>query len=489
MSRRGGWIPSFRSSESLRQEEAAAGDRACSRGDQCSGATVTRLPDGTRLIVPAPTPRAFCEPCRARISSCLMELPSAWSRLAAALGDPPKLGKAIRVPPGPRIPLRPDVDALMREMALILGSWWERVADIARLSPPDVERLRRDGYRLVTGATAVLSAHLEALLALPEGPVSRVLAPAAAKDRMPGEDGTVRPDGMAHMLPGLSGKDAGMEILDLHYRARKILGETRAPAETFDGVPCRGCESMTLERAEPPSDPSRPAMHSWCPRCGDAMDDATFAAWARTYAFVGGRGGGPGVQAVRGGPGIRNARGTGAGASSPGTARSPPRPEHRPGPVRVAAERPQHPGHPPGRVRGRRGGRGERGPVPGLPGAQCRRLALQPGAVGWQRRPVRAEPERHPVPQPPGRVPHPVAVVVPGPVRAPLDRAEHVAGRPSGGQEDPQQVPQAAGPSRRSTGFSRRDPQAASAAARAVPAAPARPVLTAAGARRARGRG
>ena len=91
-------------------------------------------------------------------------------------------------------------------------------------------------------------------------------------------------DGWVSVMDKLDGADAGNEILQMHWRARSILGETRQKPETFDGVPCRACEAMTLERAEPPSDPALNANHSRCPRCGDEMDRETFAQWADTYA-------------------------------------------------------------------------------------------------------------------------------------------------------------------------------------------------------------
>jgi len=86
------------------------------------------------------------------------------------------------------------------------------------------------------------------------------------------------------LMTQLGGEAAGAEILRLHYRSLAILGEVSEQAETLDGVPCRKCEDMALERAEPPSDPSLPAMWSQCASCRDQMSHEDFAAWAAMYA-------------------------------------------------------------------------------------------------------------------------------------------------------------------------------------------------------------
>lgn len=215
------------------------------------------------------------------VANCLQALPSAYCRLRAELGERSRTGNAVRVPSGPRLPLRADIDALMRLMADTLASWHERVAMVARLSPPDTMLSRLRHGRTVRNATMILHAHLDALLALPAEYMPRVMTPLAAGELT---DGGVVRHGDAHVLLPLSGADAGLEILSLHYRARKVLGETRAAAETFDGVPCRSCEDMALERADPPSNPHLAAMHSRCASCEDTMDRETFTEWSAWYA-------------------------------------------------------------------------------------------------------------------------------------------------------------------------------------------------------------
>src|ERR1700730_12933195 len=103
--------------------------RQCSRApaEFCDGSAITWLDDGTGRREPARTSRAFCEPCRSRIISCLEDLPPAYARLRAALGDAPRTGKAIRAPFGPGEPIRAEIDALMRVTAVILHVWEFRV--------------------------------------------------------------------------------------------------------------------------------------------------------------------------------------------------------------------------------------------------------------------------------------------------------------------------------------------------------------------------
>ena len=256
----------------------------CGQGDWCHAATK----DADGAWHAALTYQPFCPACRSRIAACMEELPGACVRMLVQIGLRPRTGKAVRVPPGPREPIRLEIDALIRETAWVLGSWHERVAAVARLSPPDTQAAVSHPVEAVRDAAAVLGAHLDAMLALPLEPMARVMySPKAAEEWItsvdPGELGTVRLSGEAFMMPRLSGVNAGREILDLQHRARKVTGEVKARPESFDGVPCRECEDMALERAEPPSDPERPAMHSKCASCRHEMTREEYDAWAAMY--------------------------------------------------------------------------------------------------------------------------------------------------------------------------------------------------------------
>ena len=279
---------SFQSSEVLSQRDREGGE-SCSLGSWCHAAT--RSDDGEWH--PARTFQPFCPACRSAIAGRLEELPEACVRMLVQIGQRPKTGKAVRVPPGPREPIRLEIDALVREMAFVLGSWHERVAAIDNLTAPDMHAAVRHPAKAVGDAVKILHPRIDALLALQPEPMVRMFyLPKAAEEQADGVregrpwtggDGRVLPSGEAYLLPELGGREAGKEILDLHHRARKITGQVRARPESFDGIPCRSSEAMCLERAEPPSNPQQRAMKSRCADCGDVMDDETFDAWVRHY--------------------------------------------------------------------------------------------------------------------------------------------------------------------------------------------------------------
>jgi hypothetical protein len=328
----------------------------CSRvpPELCDGARLVVQPDGTTRREAMLTPRAFCDPCRSRIITCLEELPSAYERLAAALGDPPRTGQQHRAPFGPSEPIRAEIDALMRATAAILHGWEFRVRrsrlQLSLRSTPDI--LAADSVR---DAAGTLVTHIDVLLALQPGWMTRTFTfppgkpgasaaqqgicrhcarriarlveqparlfqrgkagrwylaepaggPVAACAHEPGEitasralglvpdwleeeigaeEITAIGDGWVQVTRCVGAAVAGNEILDLHWRARKSLGETKPPPESYDGVPCRNCDEMALERAEPPSDPAVAAAHSKCALCKDEMDRDEFAQWADMYA-------------------------------------------------------------------------------------------------------------------------------------------------------------------------------------------------------------
>lgn len=275
--------------DARQQEETGS---PCSRQppELCDGARLIMQDDGTSRRVPALTPRAFCQPCESRIVACLRELPDAWEKLEAAIGDPVRRNSPVRVMPGSRVLVPLDVDALMRPMAAIIGGWAARVRHVPglQLADPGVPHDSPEG---VKAACEAMAAHITPLLALQDGWTTRVYVwqpgapmPADLEDEIGEEEIVAIGDGWAKVTVRRTGAHAGNEILDLHWRARRLLGETKDRPESFDGIPCRNCEAMGLERAEPPSDPSLEAMHSRCPECRDEMDRETFDQWADTYA-------------------------------------------------------------------------------------------------------------------------------------------------------------------------------------------------------------
>lgn len=280
----------FRSSESLRlrgERQAprpfTEGENPCARGEYCaSSVTVTEAGETRREA--ARGPRAFCDRDRGHVAASLAELPEQYVRLTAEMGSPSSRGAAIRVPFGPRLPLRADIDALTRLIAESLVSWHERVADVARLSFP--ESMRRDSWA-VGRAAGVLSAHLDAMLALPAQPMSRAWDLRDLGHLPAGASGVIR-SVFADVTIDLSGADAGLEILRVRYLARAVLGETRARPEELIGVPCRDpegdCGWRTLVRAELPSREDEPVWWSVCSRCGDKMTETEYREWVALCA-------------------------------------------------------------------------------------------------------------------------------------------------------------------------------------------------------------
>lgn len=249
------------------------GQRPCARGQWCASSVIT-VEDGQTRRDPALGYQSFCPRDREHISRCLDELPGLYVRLHAELGAKGSGGgEHVSGSRDAPIPLRCDIDALMRLVTECLYSWHERVAAVASLSFPtaDLSRRRRDGIG-IDAAVNVLGAHLDALLALDAEPMARS-----------------RPDGPA--LEDLDGAAAGLEILRLHYLARSLLGETRAKPQELLGVPCRNveCNLMALQRADLPVSGDEPAWWSRCTGCGDKMTEDDYRAWVKRYAdYLGG---------------------------------------------------------------------------------------------------------------------------------------------------------------------------------------------------------
>ena len=210
---------------------------------------------------PAKTYQAFCSPCTDRITACAAELPPLYGYLYHG-GAPARTGRPVRIPPGPRILVSPVTDALLRTAAAQTGGWAARTRSVPGLSLSrsphphgSPERLRDD--------CRVLALHPGPLLALAEGPTVR-----AYPWPLTGEEETrladceiVRMGGdWVHVIEMLAGPVAGAEILELHYRARKLTGQAPAPPDLLDGIPCRSCEAMSSLEVipAPPPDPEKP---------------------------------------------------------------------------------------------------------------------------------------------------------------------------------------------------------------------------------------
>lgn len=268
------WQPRGAGAAMGQHDENGDGQRACARGDWCSGRTIS-VQDGERTITPAFTYRAYCDPCEAHIAGLLLPDPAdpargfgaLYRRLAGAIGDAQQADVQVHAPFGPQTPLREDVDACMRLTADRLRRWAMRTRGTARLAPAAHGQGTPEG---VAEDAATLGAHITVLLALQPGwmrrtfrlPLTDELAAWLADDeifQVTDHDITV--------MTEAGGEDAGQEILHLHYLGRRCLLETNPPPEILI-VPCRKCTHRALRRAWPDGERD---LYSRCERCGDEL--------------------------------------------------------------------------------------------------------------------------------------------------------------------------------------------------------------------------
>jgi hypothetical protein len=287
------WQVDFQASDSFRERRRdhattppprspAAGQHECRRGDYCSGSTAAVGDDGKTVKTPALCYAAFCQKCRNQVYRALTLIPELWVRLHQELGSKGQGGEkvAIKGHSAP-LPLRADIDALLREHVDILASWDERCRMDAGLTMPDTDEQRRrpDHGRQVAAFCRTLAAHLDRLLELPADAMSRAYSLHDLGKIPEGCHGrTNRIGGYAEVTVELSGADAGSEIMALQYRSRSVLGETRM-VERLD-VPCPdpSCDLLMLERVQ------GSAYEAECRACGRLLNTAEYRAWTRLYA-------------------------------------------------------------------------------------------------------------------------------------------------------------------------------------------------------------
>ena len=286
--------------------DAETGQRECARAEWCYDRTVTTQ-NGETVITGALTPRAYCDMCTGHIRECVLGLPRSWHLLAAGIGERPRAGQNSRSPFGPKLPLRENVDALMRLTAVILCGWEARVRVTARLTLRDtLASVHTIGS--VKGAAETLDRNLGVLLALQpgwmtrtinlqRGPalgpttsrwVTRVGQPPVIADKATGElidqlrdlaGAEIVRLGVDHvtLMTQAGGEDAGAEILRLHYRSLAILGEVGQRADTLDGVPSASrVRTWRLSAPSRPRIPHLPAMYSQCASCRAQMSREDF---------------------------------------------------------------------------------------------------------------------------------------------------------------------------------------------------------------------
>ena len=342
--------PTSRPYRRLAVPVAEGEQRSCQRLDWCSAKTR----DAEGAWHPALTFQAFCPADVGVITRYLTELPPFWARLAAQATDQAtdpmrRAGRPLRVTPGSRVLVSGAADALLREIAPVIGGWAARVQSVPGLSltPSEhpfasPERLRDDCRTLAMRTGPLLALQVgwtTRVYDLPAGarelapqlppnrrgrfraargvcrhcgrtvtrsPVSgwwwssvpgpdcaheadaedtaRGPVPADLEDAI-GEEEIVRiGDGWVKVTVQRDGTDAGLEILDLHYQARRLLGETPARPVPLDGVECWSCGEIKLVMAEPPSDAAQEGDYSRCEGCGHRMSRKEFSEWVNLNA-------------------------------------------------------------------------------------------------------------------------------------------------------------------------------------------------------------
>ena len=279
----------FNGSEPKVRVTVQEGQRPCSRGRRCASARNTEQPDGTTERIPGFTYQAFCPPCADRIVTALTELPAAYARIEEEYGTPVRRGdQAVRIPFGPSVPIRLDVDALQREAPPIIGGWAARVRSVPGLQLSAAEHATGtpEGF---ADDCRVLRLHPEPLFALQPRWMTRTYRlplPEDIEALIADEEILRAGDDYVAVQVLCDGATAGNEILDLQWRSASVLGELRAKPQELIGVPCRadGCGWMSLVRADPPPDPDDPGDYSVCLKCRDRMSEEDYREWAALCA-------------------------------------------------------------------------------------------------------------------------------------------------------------------------------------------------------------
>ena len=204
---------------------AEDGPHRCERREWCASGESTEREDGSHGRMAALTSQPFCGADESIIYTCLEELAGLHSRLAAAMLSGVTGEVLIRLPFGPSVPLRVDIDELQRLLVETALSWHERVAASDRLSVIDTQGTHKQALgarsgELLARSSDVLKEHLGTLLHLPPDVMTRIPSPlmAAITPDAPvvgqGAGGTV--------LVMLSGADAGNEVMRLEYAGHFI---------------------------------------------------------------------------------------------------------------------------------------------------------------------------------------------------------------------------------------------------------------------------
>jgi hypothetical protein len=253
--------------------------RPCARAQRCRSSETVINDAGESVTTPALGYDTFCQADRNAIARALSGLPEQWVRVHGELSVKAAAGEHVTMSRSAPVPLSMAADALLREVSAVLVSWDEQLRMDVGLTLPDTQlaRQRRDG-RVIAAVVRTLSAHLDRLLALPAGPMSRSFE-LHDLEKIPegtyGRTNTI--GGYAEVTVDLSGADAGEEILTLAYRCRAFLGETRMREALDAPCPDPSCSGYTLERVQGSS------YAAECRACGRLMSDTEYQMWVRLF--------------------------------------------------------------------------------------------------------------------------------------------------------------------------------------------------------------
>ncbi|MGH3240880.1 MAG: hypothetical protein ACRDNL_10885, partial [Spirillospora sp.] len=250
--------------------------RPCARGTRCASASIVRE-DGHTLRQPAPTYRTFCDADRAALVRAINALPALYDTAAALLGDQPKPRQdADSRPtgrPAPPIPINTGMDELMGSIYHLVASWYERVDAVADgrgyTTAQTVRMNHQTGIELMAWS---LTQRIDALLALRPDAMVRYI-PLQGADDLP--DGVMvrrhYDAGYAASFPALGGGDAGNELLELAFRARRRLGLTGSDVDL--PVPCTQPECGERGHMVRPDGAAGLEDHVICRSCGHRYED------------------------------------------------------------------------------------------------------------------------------------------------------------------------------------------------------------------------
>ncbi|MFI0406621.1 hypothetical protein [Actinomadura sp. 3N508] len=255
-----------------------AGDdrRPCARGTRCASASIVRE-GGHTLRQPAPTYRAFCDADRAALVRAINALPVLYDTAVALLGDHPKARQDTGARPtgrlAPPIPVNTGMDEMMGSIHHLLASWYERVDAVAGGRGYTTAQTGRMNHR--TGIQRMawsLAERVDALLALRPDAMIRYITLEEA-DNLP--DGVMvrrhYDAGYAASFPALDGGDAGNELLDLAFRARRRLGLSSSDVDL--PVPCTQPACGERGHMVRPDGAAGLEDHVICRSCGHRYED------------------------------------------------------------------------------------------------------------------------------------------------------------------------------------------------------------------------